>query len=387
MTPIRCIFALILGCIATHIKAQTSIDSLLQAIATNNLELKALTHEHDARFQELHTENTMNGPSVEYSPFYTKGYHGMASSELIVSQEFDFPTQYAQRRQQINLEGHALEGEYEARSREIVLEARLLIYDIIQQNQLIELLDERLAQGERVTTLIQKRMDAGDANILELNKARLEQMQTAQERTTQLNTRQELLTQLQLLNAGHALKVDLVSLPEVETSISSDEYETRLPEVEAAQKALNASQHNEKLATQSWLPTISVGYRRNTDEKVKLNGFLVGASFPLFSTSSRVKAARERTQSNQLRLEMAQQEAQLTQKQRYEELQRLQTLLDHSDTQLLRETLDLIQKAMKEGQISSLQYYTECEEIYNQLFNHIILHCSYVKTHASLYMR
>ena len=53
-------------------------------MAKNNLNVVKIA----ARQEEL---------SVEYSPFFAKGIDGMASSELVVTQGFDFPTLHAAR--------------------------------------------------------------------------------------------------------------------------------------------------------------------------------------------------------------------------------------------------------------------------------------------------
>lgn len=393
--------------------AQSGIDSLLQVVLSNNLELKALSAENDALSYDLKSDNTISGPTVEYSPFYTKGYHGMASSELIVSQEFDFPTRYAQRRRQGELEMKSASSAYEVMRRQLALQARLLCLDIIRQNQLINLLTERMHQGEDVASLLQKRLEAGDANVIEVNKARLDLMQATQQLTEEQNTRKGLLSQLALLNGGQPLEVNLSTFPTLTShnaghesgheGHASDMERTgdvgkpsdmryvgnagQLPEVSLAERQLEASQHNEKVARQSWLPSISVGYRRNTDESLRLNGFLVGASFPLFSTSSKVKSAQSRTKASELQLLSAQHEAQLAQQARYDQLQQLASVLDHSDTKLLRETLTLLNKAMEQGQLTSLQYYTECADIYERLASHITLHCDYVKLYSELYLR
>lgn len=369
------------------IYAQDIIEHILQDITSNNLELRALQHENNARIHELKSENTLSGPSIEYSPFYTKGYHGMASSEMIISQEFNFPSLYAQRRQQTQLESRAMESAYEQKRREILLEARLTIYDIIRQNQIIDLLEQRRNQGETVEHLLEQRLTAGDATILEFNKAKLELMQTRQELVNEENNRTVLLKQLCMMNGGKDLVVTEHRFPEVREDLSSLSFTTLLPEVEQAQRELEISQYNVRTAKKSWLPSFNLGYRRNTEENSKLHGFLVGASFPIYSTPNRIKSARLQLQSQELRLEAAKMEAEGSQKIRLEELLRLQKVLDHSDTQLLNTTLQLLGKAMENGQITVLEYYTECNDIYSKLSNHISLHCEYVKQYASLFMR
>lgn len=362
------------------------VDSLLQIIISNNLELRALQKEHSAEVNSLIGENSLSGPTIEYSPFYTKGYHGMASSELVVSQEFDFPTLYGKRNRQIDLESKYLASQYELSLREISLQARLLCYDVICKNQLIDMLCERLEQNDRLTELLKKRMNAGDANALELNKAKLERMQVAQELVEARNEHQAAMQRLQSLNGGLPLQLSAHRFPEL-PEVLPTELPTQLPEVLSAESALTASRHGLSLARRNWLPSLSVGYRRNTEESMKLNGFLVGASFPLFSNAHRVQAARQRTDASELRLRQARQEAQVEQQARYEELLRIHAILDHSDTELLRETLGLLTKALQHGQITALQYYSECNDIYAKLISHINLHCDYVKLYAEIFLR
>lgn len=379
---------LILLCLGTALHAQTNMDSLLAIIESNNLELKAMQHDNDAAVNEMKAENTLGGPSVEYSPFYTKGYHGMASSELIVSQEFDFPSLYRKRKQQADMEANLMDSQYELRRREIRLQACLLFCDVIRQNQMIDILKERKQQGEAITSMLQKRLDAGDANLLELNKAKLEFKQTSQDLVEEENTRQTILSQICQLNGGQSLTIKDTQFPDeglLQASAQPDFRER--PEVVEAQYALTSSQHAESLARQRWLPTLSVGYRRNTEESTRLNGFLVGASFPLYNQASATKAARQRTLAREKLLEDAKLKAEADIQSRQQELTHLKTVLDHTDTALLHETLSLLQKAMEHGQINALQYYSECSDIYDKLNKHIDLHCKYVKLLTEQYLR
>lgn len=384
-----CIIYILLSFCSLHSAHAQSVDSLLQVILSNNLELKALSSSNESVLSDLQSANQVSGPSIEYSPFYTKGYHGMASSELVISQEFDFPTRYAMRKRQMELEGKVMESQYSMRAREITLEARGLCYEIICRNQIIDLLSERMRQSEKLSALLEKRLQAGDGNKLEANKAKLDHMQTSQELAQAENERRELLVQLQLLNANQPLVMNERTFPEwpVPTNSGDRHYPIDLPEVNEAEQALIASEYNQKMAKGDWLPSISVGYRRNTEESLHLNGFLVGASFPLFKNTAHRRSAQQRLEADKLRLEEVKQKAESLQKMRHDELVRLHAVLDHTDTQLLHETLALLDTAIQHGQITALQYYTECDDIYTKLLNHINLHCRYVQLYIQLYMR
>lgn len=377
------IYILLCAILPGTVLAQSSVDSILNSVAQNNLELKALAAQNKAAVYDLKSENVLKGPTVEYSPFYTRGYRGVASSELVVSEEFDFPTQYVQRHRQAKLEGQALEGAYQVRRREILLEALQLCYDIIGQNQRIALWRERLDQSTSIAQLYQKRMDAGDANALELNKALLERVQVSQVLVQEENQLHLFLQQLQALNGNQPVVINDQIFPEHDEL--DTQYSLTLPEVEGAERALQASQHEVSMARQSWLPSLTVGYRRNTEEGTNLNGFIVGMSLPLLSTSGKVKAAKQRRLSAELQLEQTRQEVANAQRTRYEQLQHLRRVMDHSDVNLIRETLPLLEKALQHGQINALQYYNEYNDLYDKLLAHIAVHCQYLKLYSELY--
>ena len=142
---------------------------------------------------------------------------------------------------------------------------------------------------------------------------------------------------------------------------------------------------NLKLQKNEWLPNISFGYRRNTEHGEGINGFLVGVSFPLYSNSNNVKAARQRRESAELQVVQAQNEAEASLRTNYEQLQGLQQVIDHSDVKLLQESLTLFAKALQQGEITALVYYVEINSIYEKLQRHIDLHCQSVKLLAELH--
>ena len=70
---------------ASSVQAQ-KIEEVLQSVEQNNKELQAVFHSTEAAKMEVQTQNNLEDPSVEYSPFFAKGIDGMASSELVVTQ-------------------------------------------------------------------------------------------------------------------------------------------------------------------------------------------------------------------------------------------------------------------------------------------------------------
>ena len=385
----RYLIATIVAFSTYSIALADNIGDVLKQVASNNLTLQALVHDNQADVLDIKASNSIGGPSVEYSPFFTKGYSGVAESELVVSQEIDFPTKYAARNKQAKMQNIVGEQLLIKQRRDILLQAQLLCIDLIRLNQTLSMLHERLANSETLLQMYQKRMDAGDANALELNKVKLDCMEVRTLVNEAQGERTSLLQQLRQLNGGKPIDVIDTVLPEYPQITNFESYRALAlasdADVAVAQTALRSADMNLKLQKNEWLPNISFGYRRNTEHGEGINGFLVGVSFPLYSNSNNVKAARQRRESAELQVMQAQNEAEASMRTNYEQLQGLQQVIYHSDVKLLQESLTLFAKALQQGEITALVYYVEINSIYEKLQRHIDLHCQSVKLLAELH--
>ena len=385
----RYLIATIVAFSTYSIALADNIGDVLKQVASNNLTLQALAHDNQADVLDIKASNSIGGPSVEYSPFFTKGYSGVAESELVVSQEIDFPTKYAARNKQAKMQNIVGEQLLIKQRRDILLQAQLLCIDLIRLNQTLSMLHERLANSETLLQMYKKRMDAGDANALELNKVKLDCMEVRTLVNEAQGERTSLLQQLRQLNGGKPIDVTDTVLPDYPQITNFESYRALAlasdADVAVAQTALRAADMNLKLQKNEWLPNISFGYRRNTEQGEGINGFLVGVSFPLYSNSNNVKAARQRRESAELQVVQAQNEAEASLRTNYEQLQGLQQVIDHSDVKLLQESLTLFAKALQHGEITALVYYVEINSIYEKLQRHIDLHCQSVKLLAELH--
>ena len=385
----RYLIATIVALSTYSVALADTVDDVLKQVAANNLTLQALVHDNQADVLDIKASNSIGGPSVEYSPFFTKGYSGVAESELVVSQEIDFPTKYAARNKQAQMQQTVGDKLLAKQRRDILLQAQLLCIDLIRLNQTLSMLRERLANSETLLQMYQKRMEAGDANALELNKVKLDCMEVRTLVNEAQGERTSLLQQLRQLNGGKPIDVTDTVLPDYPQITNFEEYRALAlasdADVAVAQTSLRAADMNLKLQKNEWLPNISFGYRRNTEHGEGINGFLVGVSFPLYSNSNNAKAARQRRESAELQVMQAQNEAEATLRTNYEQLQGLQQVIDHSDVKLLQESLTLFAKALQQGEITALVYYVEINSIYEKLQRHIDLHCQSVKLLAELH--
>ena len=385
----RFLIAVSLVLMASAARAEGSIGNVLKQIAQNNLTLKALHHDNEAEVLDIKAANALDGLSVEYSPFFRSGYSGVAQSELVVSQEIQFPTKYADRNKQANLQKAVGGKVYEKNRRDILLEAQLLCVDVIRLNKTLAMLGQRLKNSEALRQMYEKRMEAGDANILEVNKVKLDCMEVQTLVSEAQNERMLLLQQLAELNGGKPVAIDDVEIPKFQPIADFESYKALAlasdADIQMAETMLQSADMNVKMQKREWLPNISFGYRRNTEQKEAVNGVLVGVSFPLYSNSKNIRAAKERRQSAQLQVEQARSTAESQLRSGYQQLVGLQQVLDHSDVKMMQESIELFSKALQQGEINALEYYTEVNSIYEKLQRHIDVHTQSAKLLAALH--
>lgn len=374
--------------LAGSLQAQNIAD-VLQSIERNNKELQAQLQLTEAAKMEVQTQNSLSDPTIDYSPFFAKGVDGVASSELVVSQEFDFPTLYAARRQSGKLQQEVLDRQQQAVRRSILLDAKNLCLDLIRLNQEKALLDARKKNADELLTLFEKRLQEGDAGILEVNKIKMERMNVQTEVTQNNAAHRTALQSLLAMNGNLPLEFTADTYPQIE---KISDYNALYDEIMLTDADLLASDASARAAAkevsvnkQNWLPKLSVGYRRNTSLDEKSNGFLIGGSIPLFSNRKKVKIARAQEVGARLQLDNARLQAEATVQSRYNEVLQLQEAMKAYDVPLMHETLDMLKQAVMAGQLSIIEYYVEVDGVYRNLQAYIQIENQYQKLMADIY--
>lgn len=380
-------FACAVGLTGT-VQAQT-IEEILRSIDQNNKELQALRQQAEAGKMDIQARNNLGETSIEYSPFFAKGVSGTASSELIVSQEFDFPTLYAARHKAGKLQREALDRRLATSRRDLLLEAKNLCLDLIRLNQEARLLDERRQNADRLLVLFEQRLKEGDAGLLEVNKLKMERMNVQTEVTQNRTAHRTALQQLLALNGNLPLSFDADVYPETPsvTDLNAlyDEVMATDVSLQAAEAEAQAAQKEVSVNRQGWLPKLEVGYRRNTELDEKFNGLLVGGSLPIFSNRKKTKIARAQAVSARLMADDARLKAEAEVQSRFNELQQLREALAVYDVPLMKHTLSLLYQAVTEGQLSIIDFYVEADGVYRNLQSQLELENQYQKALAAIY--
>ena len=365
-----------------------SIDEILRSVEQNNKELQARGERGKADALDIEAQNNLEDPSVEYSPFFAKGVDGIATSELVVKQGFDFPTVYAARSKSGKLQKEVVELGYQTSRCNILLSAKQLCLDLILLNQERELLEKRRKNAEELLTMYETRIKNGDATILEVNKVKMDRMNVQTEVTQNEVAHQTALQSLLALNGNMPLEFSLKDYPSGQALVDYEALYDKAVSSEltlrSARAEVKASAQEVKVNRQNWLPKLELGYRRNTDGSDASNGFMVGASFPLFSGRNKLKSAKARLQESTLQLDNVKVQTENNVRSQVNEMKQLRKAADTYDTALLNSTLDLLRKAVEGGELSLIDYYVEADAIYKNLQTQMQLENRYQKVLAEL---
>lgn len=375
-------------CFPIGMQAQ-NIDQVLQSIEANNKELLSQKQLTKAQKMENRTENNLPDPTVSYSSFYKNGAGPGHGTELVATQGFDFPTQYITRNRQAEMENEAIDLQQQAFRRDVLLRAKNLCLDLILLNQEKALMDIRMKNADELEALYAKRLEAGDANILEVNKIKMERMNVQTEVAQNNAAHRTALQSLLAMNGNMPVEFSESTYPEVKEILDynqlRDEVVASDYSLQAAVAFTRAAEKQVSVNKQDWLPKLEAGFRRNTDTGMSMNGFVVGGSIPLFSNRKKVQIAKAQAISAQLMQEDALLHVENNLMALYNEMTQLKEAMHAYDVPLMYRSLDLLKQALTEGQISLIEYFVEAETVYQNLQARMQLENQYQKVMASIY--
>lgn len=371
--------------------AQTFIDEVLRNVETNNKELQANRQMVAAQKLEAKLDNNLPDPTVTYSHLYGNKEGMGFTGEFVASQAFDFPSLYGQRSKLSKQKGESYDRQGEELRQQILLQAKEVCLDLIFLNQQKNLLDIRRQSAEQLVALYRQRLEQGDANILETNKIELELLNVRNEARMNDANRANKQRELEMLNGGVAIQLTDTAYAAVEHPLSFDDLrqdilanDRRLLALQSA-KAVSSRQISVNKA--KGLPSFQLGYRMNPSSGGdRFNGFLVGISIPVFSNRNNVKQAKAQNLYTDLQLESTTTVVESEVLQLYNRSVALKKSIDEYREVLKNQNnLALLNKAIRAGQISMIEYFVNVTTLYQSLQNQMQLENEYQKVIAQLY--
>lgn len=385
---IRILLISIITGLSLHGMAQSSVQEILLSVEKNNPKLKAQEKYLEVQKLGIQSKNNLADPVFEWEKSFSseegKPY------EILISQSFDFPTSYHYKNQLKKGKIANLENYRSQIRQEILLETQLACFQLIYRNKQHHELGKRLENAEKLNLFFEKKLQEGDANILEINKIKLllinikNQLQMTEAK--QANLKED----LKKLNGGIELNFDLEEYPILQleqdfnlvfqNSLAVDPY---LKSLEANEKM--ASKETSLVKTNSF-PKISIGYRYlDSDIMKEANGMKLGISIPLWENKNKLKQAKLLEQFRKDEFSIG----------RFEKENEFQKLLQTyfslktslSDYRVLftdKKYDNLLRRALDFGEISGIEYIMESVYYYESYDTLLEMEQEYYKTLALL---
>lgn len=341
-----------------------TVDEILNIIANNNLSLQASNEECKSMIYNIKSYNNLSDPEVGFE------YHSGSNIEgnkygISVTQNIDWPSLYISRAKANKFRMSAAEAKLISDRLNILHEAKQLCMQIINLNRKVEnqtLVHNNISQ---LYEEYEKGFQYGEISILDINKLKVELLNTKRELDQLIAQRNADIEKLYGLNGKTV--IDGVNLLTVYPNQSLESKETYLgqvvtldPEVQCIEYNKEATRKEVSSAKMGWLPNLSVGYRYTNELGSKFNGVAVGVSVPIFSNRNKVNATKSELLTSEYNQQsiIALKESQI--KAYFEHIVTLQSqinsykkVLDDNNNQLM------LKKALDGGQITLLNYLLE----------------------------
>ncbi len=368
--------------------AQNNIDSVLNEIEKNNTTLSALRQRAEANKLGNKTGIYLQNPEIEFNYLWGNDVVGNRT-DFSAKQTFDFPTAYGYKNQISDIKNEQVALEFQKQGKELLFNARLVCYDLIYTNALTVELSKRISNAESIANSYKAKLDAGETNILEYNKAQLNLLNLRKEMESLTIERVAMLGELARLNGGIPIEFTRSEFPD--TTIPSDfeqwyaQAEQNNPLLNWLKKEIELSQKQVSLNRAMSLPKIQAGYMSEKVVGEEFQGVSFGLSIPLWENKNKVKFAK----ANVLAAENLASDNKV---QLYNRLMILHTKAtglqnNVSDYKSKLQTIDnsgLLIKALDKGEISLINYMLERSIYYESVKASLELERDMIKALAEL---
>jgi outer membrane protein TolC len=366
-------FIIIIICVIAfnfNLLSQNNIEYILNEIEKNNATLSAFRKNADAGKIGNKTGIYLQNPEIEFNYLWGNPSSIGNRTDFSITQTFDFPTAYGIKNHLSDIKNEQFELEYIKQQKIVLFETRNVCIELMYANaQKLELM-KRLGHAQQIANSYKVRFDAGDANILEFNKAQLNLLNLNNQIKLVHVEQNALLSELTRLNGGVA--IDFAESEFQVLSISPD-FETWYAQAEQSYPVLNwlkqeieISKKQISLNKALSLPKLHTGYMSETVVGQQFRGVSIGVSVPLWENKNNVKYAK----ANAIALEAVVADTKI---QLYNQLKSLhskanvlqQNVIEYRTKLLKYNSSELLRKALEEGEISIVEYSLELAFYYD----------------------
>jgi outer membrane protein, heavy metal efflux system len=374
----------------TTASAQSTIDSVLASITSNNKTIIVSTKYWEAKKLEYQTGLTPYNPRVDYAYLIGTPAIGGNQTDVALAQSFDFPTVYTQKKKLSNEQMKQAEFQLNGTRQNVLLEAKLICIEQIYRNRLDIELNIRKQSTNKWLIAFQKSLEKGAGNMIDVNKAKLQLIEINAALQENFSIRNQLNQKLVELNGGTPIQfmdtiyTPILPIPNFENLEKEIEAQDPIQRYLEQEKVIG--QRKVALSKSLTLPKIVTGYRYQAILGQQFNGVHIGLTIPLWENKNIVKAKQAELIMNEANLQLHLNEHYYDIKQKYERMTNLKITLDEYRTLFSSlNNVTLLDKALSLGQISTIEYFMEMTYYYEALKNYLKTEMEYHKVVAELY--
>lgn len=352
--------------------AQSNIETVLKEIEQNNSTLSALREQMEARKIGNRTNIFLHDPEVEFN--YLWGYPSAIGNrtDVVVSQSFDFPTAYGHRRNIADLKNVNAELAYKSERINLLLSAKQACVELVYYNGLIAVFSQRLENAQKIAETYKIRLDKGDANILEYNKARLNLASMQAELASMQAEQVALQAELRRLNNGKDIELPDDKFYADVLPADFDEWYSDMESVNSllqyVKGEVEIGKEQVKLSRALALPKFAAGYMSEKVVGEHFQGVTLGVSIPLWENRNKQKYAEAQVEASQLILEDSKVQFYNRLRSLYLKASVMQQNMEQYRSEIDAARNDhFLQKALDSGEISLLNYLLEIGYYYDAL--------------------
>ncbi len=349
---------------STSVYPQSIVDEVLLEIEKNNTTLAALRSHIEAEKIGNKTGLFLDNPELGFNYLWGNP-SGMGNrTDLSITQSFDFPTVYKYQNQISDIRNEQADLEYEKNRIDLLFEARFLLYDLISLNAFKVELVKRVHNAEKIASSYGSKLEAGETNILEFNKAQLNLLNAKQGLVQMEIERSFMLSELKGLNGGKPVIFDEALYESPDLPSDFEQWYLKAEQNSIVLNQMNhevrLSQKHQQLSKAESFPKLQAGYMSEKVTDEQFGGLTLGMSIPLWEYNNTVKLAKA---------ELATKEA-IVDDYKLQYNNRLKSL--HTKAMELNKTVEdyrsdlsrynnssLLQKALDQGEITLIDYLME----------------------------
>lgn len=374
-----------------RLQAQSVLDKTLADIVNNNKTLQTQAKFWDAQQLLFNTGLTPYDPVASYD-FMRGAPNAVAGNQTDINivQRFDFPTVYGRKKNLAEEQSRQANFSMTANRQSILLQAKKLCIELVYRNKLQAKIEERKSRTEKFMKDFQERLDKGEGNILDVNKAKLQLIEINKDCQLNISAINQLQQKLTELNGGNEVSFadtiyqayEVVPLFEA----LENEIENNDPVRKYLQQQTVIAQKQVGVTKALTLPKFEAGYHYQGIIGQNFHGGKVGISIPLWENKNRIRQKQAEVLAAESQLNEHKNEHYYDVRQMYERYINLRKTVDEYRLVLNNiNSIQLLNKALAFGEITTIQYFLEVGYFYTATNNYLLSEKELNEVVAELY--